>query len=443
MIKTSYIKKITLAAIVVILLLQAIWIFNVYRLMEKELNVQINMVFNVAIKKELNARMASPSIHPADKSDKKIVYDSGIESIGYEIDFEKDISTIMQNHLSNQGRLISINNLDSIFQSETATQNIYGTFIINRLNPATGEVLETTGKSDKLRGAMASQVVPIRLDGSEGVQVQLISPYRSIFRKMVLVLVLSAIILVFVTYVFFFLVNSYIRERRIRRLQTDFSHALIHDMATPLQTIFQINSLMDNDRYVLDPAKRKKGIAIAQQQIVNLQALTDRILTVARAEQSQLVPETELVTVKAMIEELMDKFLVQAKKEITFTTDFELESDTFEADRTMLSNAVSNLIDNAVKYSGESVQIHISCSTQENGLYINVRDNGYGISDKDQRIIFAKFERGPAVKRQEAKGFGLGLAYVKSVAEAHRGTVNLYSKQGEGTVFELFIPYKE
>lgn len=259
---------------------------------------------------------------------------------------------------------------------------------------------------------------------------------------MILVLVLSAIILLFVTYVFFFLVHSYFQEHRIRRLQTDFSHALIHDMATPLQTIFQINTLMKNERYVLDPAKRNKGIDVAQQQIVNLQALTDRILTVARAEQSKLVPQTELVPVRAMIEEIMDKFLVQSKKKIVFTTDFEPQSVDFESDRTMLSNAVSNLIDNAVKYSGESVQIHISCRIKDNGLYITVKDNGYGISEKDQLTIFAKFERGPAVKRQEAKGFGLGLAYVKSVAEAHQGTVNLYSKQGEGTIFELFIPFQ-
>ena len=429
------IKLFTLIAILMLIILQCFWVHNAYQLLSRQISELINDVLSVSINKELIIREANNKIR-----------DQKIESI-VDLDYEKGLlggpELILQEFFLSHGQPISLNVVDTIFHAEAIKHALHGTFIINRLNPQSGEVLETTGKSDKLRGAMASQVVPIRLDGSEGVQVQLISPYRSIFRKMILVLVLSAIILLFVTYVFFFLVHSYLRERRIRRLQTDFSHALIHDMATPLQTIFQINSLMDNDRYVLDPAKRKKGIAVAQQQIVNLQALTDRILTVARSEQSQLVPQAEIVAVKAMIEELTDKFLVQAKKEVVFTTDFSPESAIFEADRTMLSNAVSNLIDNAVKYSGESVQIHISCRIEDNGLHITVKDNGYGISDKDQRIIFAKFERGPAVKRQEAKGFGLGLAYVKSVAEAHRGTVNLYSKRGKGTVFKLFIPFKE
>jgi two-component system phosphate regulon sensor histidine kinase PhoR len=108
----------------------------------------------------------------------------------------------------------------------------------------------------------------------------------------------------------------------------------------------------------------------------------------------------------------------------------------------MLYNAVSNLIDNAIKYSGEYVEIEIICQLKENGLHIRVKDNGYGISSADQHTIFRKFERGTAVKRKEATGFGLGLSFVKSVTEAHHGTVNLFSKVGEGTLFELFFPYR-
>ena len=214
-------------------------------------------------------------------------------------------------------------------------------------------------------------------------------------------------------------------------------------MASPLQTIYQVNALMKNDQLVSNTEKRNKYIDLAQQQIVNLQALTDRILTVARAEQSPLSPTIKPTDVTQIIRQLVGKFSVQAKKEVRFSTCFEPDNILFDVDETMLYNALSNLIDNAVKYSEEAVEISIDCRLKKNGLHIGIKDNGYGISSADQHIIFNKFERGAAVKRKEATGFGLGLSYVKSVAEAHHGTVNLHSKKGEGTLFELFLPFRD
>ena len=430
-----HIKIFTLIGLLLLIALQTIWVYNAYGLVSKQLSLELNRILSISINRELIIR------------ERLVVNSLTNEVIGASLNsYDKgtvgSTEILLQEFFANKGYPIALHVMDTIFHSEINKHKINDDFIINRINPQTGEILETTdsNKAGKLRGAMASEIIPIRMDGSEGVQVLLTSPYRSIFRKMILILVLSAIILLFVTYIFFFLVKSFLKERRIRRLQTDFSHALIHDMATPLQTIFQINALMGNEKYITDSEKRSKGLEVAQQQIINLQALTDRILTVARAEQSRLVPETELVDVNDMIEELKQKFLHQAKKEVVFNTNYNPELISFIADRTMLVNAVSNLIDNSIKYSHQTVHIDIECQLLANGLYIKVKDDGYGLSDKEQRIIFAKFERGPAVKRQEAKGFGLGLAYIKSVAEAHHGTVNLHSKKGEGTMFELFLP---
>lgn len=362
-------------------------------------------------------------------------------------DFEKGLFSgpelVYQEFLIKKNYGIEIRTIDSIFHSEITKQKLHGKFIINRLNPETGEVLETTdpkGKG-KLQGAMASEIIPFRMDGSEGVQVLLLSPYRTVFRQMTFALILSLLLILFVAYALFFLLRSFTKERQLRQLQSDFSHALTHNMASPLQTIYQINALMKNDRVAADTEKRNKYIDLAQQQIVNLQALTDRILTVARAEQSSLSPTIIPTDVTQIIEQLVEKFSVQAKKEVRFSTRFEPDNIRFDVDEAMLYNAISNLIDNSIKYSGEAVEIEIDCRLKDNGLHIAVKDNGYGISSKDQKVIFGKFERGAAVARKEATGFGLGLSYVKSVAETHHGTVNLHSKKGEGTLFELFFPF--
>lgn len=364
---------------------------------------------------------------------------------------EKDTSGVLtsyelmfQEYLTKRKILISLSLLDSIFHNETSAKNISNTFIINRLNPKTGEILETTDslRAGKLQGALASDIIPIRVDGSEGVQVLLVSPYRAVFQRMIAVLALSLLLVLFVGYVVFFLRDSLFKEKHLRKLQTDFSHALIHDMATPLQTIAQVNSLLGNEKLYAHPEKRAKYLSLAQQQILNLQALTDRILTVARAEKSELQVIKSSVNINAIIEESVEKFAVQAKKQVHFTTEYAPSHIRLDADETLLRNAVSNLIDNAVKYSGQTVDIDIRCEQNIRGTFIYIQDNGYGISARDQAKIFSQFERGKAVDRNEAKGFGLGLAYVKSVMEAHGGTVNLFSEEGKGTQFVLFFQDK-
>jgi two-component system phosphate regulon sensor histidine kinase PhoR len=260
---------------------------------------------------------------------------------------------------------------------------------------------------------------------------------------MIHILLSSFFLLLFISAAVFFLLRSYAREKQLRQTLIDFSNALIHDMKTPFATIAQVNSLLQSEKIATDTEKRNKMLDVSQKQITNLQALTDRILTIARSEESKLEPVWENLDIPNIINQLVDKFTVQAVKEVHFTTLFVPEKIEFEADHTLLSNAINNLIDNAIKYSGKSVRIDIDCELNEMGLYIKIIDNGYGISKKDQEVIFAKFERGASVIRQEAKGFGLGLAYVKSVAEALGGTVDMFSIKDEGSTFGLFIPHKK
>ena len=261
----------------VILLLQGIRIANIYQLLERQLSEQINDIFTISVNKDIMNR-------------KNIVVDSTTNEIIGIIgdDYEKGVfggpELVLQEFLIKKNAPLMLYSLDTIFHSEIKKNNIHSTFIINRLNPKTGKILETTDiqKSGKLRGAMASEVIPIRVDGSEGVQVLLVSPYRAVFKQMMYILILSLLLLLFVGYIFFSLTNSFIKEKRLRQFQTDFSHSLIHNMATPLGTIAQINNLMTNEKFVSNTEKRNKSVEIAQKQVLNLQSLTDRILTVAK-----------------------------------------------------------------------------------------------------------------------------------------------------------------
>jgi two-component system phosphate regulon sensor histidine kinase PhoR len=117
-----------------------------------------------------------------------------------------------------------------------------------------------------------------------------------------------------------------------------------------------------------------------------------------------------------------------------------LKDEIVHADLLHLTNAISNLIDNAIKYSGDSVQIDIECKAIDRQVHIKINDNGFGISKSDQQKIFDRFERGAEIKRNSISGFGLGLNYVKQVIEAHGGVVALSSKEGKGSEFTITIP---
>ena len=231
---------------------------------------------------------------------------------------------------------------------------------------------------------------------------------------------------------------------KISQIREDFSYAMVHDMKTPLSTIMMVQDMLKSGRLEGKPEIKNKYMNIAESETDHLFALTNKILTISKLENHKLEMNKTEVELTPIIEKLTEKFKAKAQKPVNFI--ISLQAKTAYADNDYLGEVLSNLIDNAVKYSGEVVEITFSSGMLSNEYYIKVHDTGFGIPLKDQSKIFEKYERASAADRSRyggSAGFGLGLNYVLRVAEAHGGRVTLESIEGEYSEFTIYLPNRE
>mgnify|MGYP002232175777 FL=1 len=224
-------------------------------------------------------------------------------------------------------------------------------------------------------------------------------------------------------------------------MREDFSYAMIHEMKTPLACILMGTRMLKSGKLDIFPDKREKHFQILEDESEHLLSLTNKVLTLSKLENAQLRLWKKEIQLRPMLEDLIEKYTAKADKPVHFS--LHLESEWVYADEEFLKEAIGNLVDNSIKYSGEEVDIQISSLRQDYNFYlIKVRDNGIGIPLKDQSRIFEKYERASAADRSRkggASGFGLGLNYVFRVAEAHGGKVCVESIEGEYSEFFAFF----
>lgn len=434
---SNYAKFITAIAILFILLLQGLWLYNAYRFVSGQIENKINICLSESNQKEVFARLSI-----ALQSMPKGAFISSDTISGESTSFLPNYVDL-QESLVKLNRPLVISSLDSLFSKSLEQSHLKVKYILNKVNPQTGEVIQTTGKNTEelFKGALKSIIIPTNKKNTEGIQVLLISPYKVIFEQMTLMLVGSVLMALVIGYCIFFQIKIIVRQNKIAQLRQDFTYAMIHDMKTPLSTILMGINMLRSGKLDDKKEKKEKYFEICMDESNHLLTLTNRILTIAKLEQGELKLNKQIVDLKEMIGSLVNKFSINHHKKISFDLSFSDDLTFVVADYEYLKEAISNLIDNSIKYSHNEVKIDISCFKADDKIVIKVRDNGLGIAPKDQAKIFEKFERAAAVGRKGgAAGFGLGLSYVLRVIEAHGGTVSVSSVENDFCEFTISLP---
>jgi len=334
--------------------------------------------------------------------------------------------------------------LDSAYSASLKKEGIKCQYKLQKINPKTQKVFSSIMPNLHSLSEIKTTIVPIRKDKSLAVQAIIMSPYKIIFEHMALLLIGTVLIFILVIYCIAYQIQIIIRQNKISRLREDFSYAMIHDMKTPINTIIIGTRILHSGRLDDKPGKKEKHFSIINEELKHLLALINQILTISKLENGKLELNKQCIPLQPMIDSMAETFKVKAGKNISFNID--LKADKVYADNEYLKETLENLIDNALKYSkSEGVHIDILSANDEviGCTTIHVKDNGLGMTEDDQKVIFDKFERASAVRRTSkggATGFGLGLNYVYQVMKAHGGSVEVNSKKGEYSEFILFFP---
>lgn len=265
-----------------------------------------------------------------------------------------------------------------------------------------------------------------------------------VLRQMAGILLTSLVILLILGFSFWYLIRTILRQKTLEEMKSDFTNNITHELKTPIAVAYAATDALLNFHKADDPAKRERYLRICQEQLQRLGGLVEQILSMSMERRKTFRLHMEEVRLADLLPALVEQHKLKADKPVDITLDIAPSHLTVTADRIHLNNMLSNLLDNAIKYSRDRADITIRCRrhTAANGqdyTEICVSDHGIGIARDRLPHIFDKFYRVPTGNLHEVKGYGLGLFYVKTMTEKHGGTVLVKSEPGKGSEFTIRI----
>ncbi|MHC4510859.1 MAG: ATP-binding protein [Planctomycetota bacterium] len=229
-------------------------------------------------------------------------------------------------------------------------------------------------------------------------------------------------------------------ELELGRMKSDFVSTISHEFKSPLTSIRQLAEMLQTGR-VPSQERRQRYYDVLLEQSERLSLLIDNILDFAKMEEGKREFAFETVDMGSLLEELVSTIQQQVRhEEFTVQAKIDAPLPSIRADRAAITQAISNLIDNAIKYSAGAKDVHIHGFTKDQCLIIAVQDFGVGIKPEEIDSVFERFYRGGDELTRAVKGSGLGLTLVKQIVQAHHGSVHVESKPGHGSTFSIRLP---
>ena len=263
---------------------------------------------------------------------------------------------------------------------------------------------------------------------------------KMILRESLAFLVMSIFSIIVVIVIFMYTYRNLMEERRLSNLKTDFINNMTHELKTPLSTITVAGKTLEMPQVRSDEEKILSTARLIGKQSVHLNQLINMILEISMWERTQFEVDKKTVYIEDIITDIVSCFRSGGGNGAKILEKYSFSDAKADVDVVYFTTLINNLLSNAVKYSDKDPEIEIEGFRVDDKISLRISDNGIGISKNDQKHIFDKFYRASTGNIHKYKGLGLGLYYVKKIAEAHGGDVSVSSRPGKGSTFTVTLP---
>jgi len=291
-------------------------------------------------------------------------------------------------------------------------------------------------------GAYLIRLFPGNIIGQD-IVLSVVFPARTnyVLRQVLWLLGGSFAFSLFIVATFGFSLFFIVRQKKISEIKSDFLNNMTHEFKTPIATISLAADTISNPKVIKDEAKIHQFVSMIKKENNRMNKQVETILQIASLDKKEIEFNFDVVSMHTIIDHVIDTMDIQVqRKNGQIIKSYNAENPFVNGDQEHLSNLVNNLLDNAVKYSPENPEITVATKNVEGGFTFSVEDKGIGMTKAVQSKIFERFYRQSSGNIHNVKGFGLGLHYVCTIVEAHKGTINVTSEPGKGSRFELFLP---
>tara|TARA_Y100000766_G_scaffold116550_1_gene100220 strand:+ start:6935 stop:8197 length:1263 start_codon:yes stop_codon:yes gene_type:complete len=337
--------------------------------------------------------------------------------------------------------IVNPTTIDSLLQIEFKTQELYSPYKIAIYDCFTDSVIFAHSGSENANYVAAKEYgVDWNINSYNfGVIFPKINPLKQHLN----IGIASGVVIFGIVGFFVYVIIMLFRQKKLDEMKTDFINNMTHELKTPISTISLSSNVIMSENIISQPDRLKHYAGIIHQENERLKTQVERVLQLALFEQKDFGLHLQSVSINKIIEKAIEPFkLLLEEKNGNYS--IEGENLIAEIDEHHFCNAISNLIDNAIKYcKEENPFIKITIDNLGKNISIKVKDHGIGMDKEEIKHIFKKFYRAPTGNVHNVKGFGIGLSYVEQILKMHNGFIKVNSHKNKGTTFELILPKKQ
>lgn len=355
--------------------------------------------------------------------------------------------TIEQNFYKNYKQKVDTMLLDSILRSELKKQKIkaryfYSVTSIYPEGQTHGDLKMAENFSDSLGEGYKVCLSPSnRFVDPQYLLVRFPDQDRAIFKGMWALLTMSIVVISILIFSFYYIMASNLRQKKLSVIKNDFISNMTHEFKTPISTISLASEMLSDTSISQTPEKQQRFLKMIREENKRLSVLVESILQTSVLDKGEFKLKLSEIDVHEIINSAINNTqLLISQRQGHVQTFLKAQNYKLQADKVHLTNIIFNLIDNAIKYTKGIPEIVITTYNTSEGIMIEIKDNGIGITKENQRKIFDKFYRVPTGNVHNVKGFGLGLSYVLAVILKHNGTISVESEPGKGSTFKVHLP---